>query len=156
MRAAVTFLFVLYVVEAVGMMAAAIPFIRRRVKPNLWSGFRISETLRDEATWYRVNAQFGKWLFVAGAIFALAAVAPITYDEFARDVLTGRSRPEDDDVVVVVHAGCQFRCVAMISAPPSGAEAGPGPRRRWCGQPLAGRRGSPALRRGVGRRRRTP
>ena len=75
MRAAVTFLFVLYVVEAVGMMAAAIPFIRRRVKPNLWSGFRISETLRDEATWYRVNAQFGKWLFVAGAIFALAAVA---------------------------------------------------------------------------------
>ena len=61
---------VMFVCEGLGMMALAMPFIRRRG----WAGFRVAATLNDEETWYRVNAYFGKWLFVAGAVFALAAI----------------------------------------------------------------------------------
>ena len=49
------------------------PLILRRIKPNGLYGFRVAATLNDPATWYRVNARFGKGLFLTGAVFALAA-----------------------------------------------------------------------------------
>ena len=70
-----TFFLVLFVLEGLALMVGSVPFILRRVKPNPWAGFRIPATLNDEATWYRVNARFGRGLFGCGAVFSMAATA---------------------------------------------------------------------------------
>lgn len=62
-------------VISLSMMVITLPMIERRVKPNLWYGFRTRKTLNDERLWYDVNAYAGRRLFVVGMINTLALVA---------------------------------------------------------------------------------
>jgi hypothetical protein len=67
---------------------AAVPLIRRKVRPNAWSGFRVRETLADPEIWYAANAYAGKYLVGLGLVTALTAfifyrVPGITLDAYA-------------------------------------------------------------------------
>ena len=74
MKTVMLFFLGLFVIEGLAMMGVALPLILRRIKPNGLYGFRVPATLNDPAAWYRVNARFGKGLFLTGAVFALAAI----------------------------------------------------------------------------------
>lgn len=52
----------------------ALPLIDRRIKPNLWYGFRVRATLEDEALWYAVNVHGGQRLLMAGLVTLIAAI----------------------------------------------------------------------------------
>jgi hypothetical protein len=54
-------------------IALGVPLAARRVVPNRLYGVRTRETLADPATWYAVNARFGRHQVAFGA--ALAALA---------------------------------------------------------------------------------
>lgn len=64
----------LFVFDGFLVIAAAIPFIQRRVKPNPWSGFRTSKTLSNPDIWYAANAYSGRQLRRAGAAITLTAL----------------------------------------------------------------------------------
>jgi len=65
---------ILFVALGVGMMGIAIPLILRRVRPNLWYGFRVPATLNNEQVWYETNAYAGRGLFAVGAVGVVAAL----------------------------------------------------------------------------------
>ena len=67
-------LVVLFIAGGFLMVALAIPMILRRIKPNVWYGFRTRKTLSNEKIWYDVNAHAGKRLLVAGVLITLAAI----------------------------------------------------------------------------------
>lgn len=50
------------------LIALGIPLALGRVGPNRWYGFRVPATLRDQGTWYAVNALAGKDLIATGVI----------------------------------------------------------------------------------------
>lgn len=52
----------------------ALPLINRRIKPNLWYGFRVRATLEDEGLWYAVNAHGGQRLLIAGLVTMISAL----------------------------------------------------------------------------------
>lgn len=56
------------------VIAASIPFILKRIKPNDYSGFRVAETLSNERVWYLANVHFGKGLLCTGIISVLCSV----------------------------------------------------------------------------------
>ena len=62
-------------------MGLALPLIQKRVKPNLWYGFRVPKTLRDERIWYKANAYSGVTMFLAGIAITLGALvlAPLAW-----------------------------------------------------------------------------
>ncbi len=65
---------ILYVILGLLMVVLAVPLIKRKVKPNWFYGFRVSQTLRDPETWYEVNAHFGRRLLATGVATTLTAL----------------------------------------------------------------------------------
>ncbi len=64
----------LFVFDGFLLMATAIPFIQRRVKPNPWSGFRTPKTLSNSDIWYAANAYSGRQLLRAGVAITVTAL----------------------------------------------------------------------------------
>ena len=69
----------LYIVMYAGigllLMGLGIPFIREKVGPNDWAGFRIPATLDHPEIWYPANRYAGRWMFALGVLnFALAII----------------------------------------------------------------------------------
>ena len=64
----------LYIFLGILMVVIAIPLILRKVKPNLFYGFRTPFTMSREDVWYDINAYFGRWLLVTGVIFTAASL----------------------------------------------------------------------------------
>jgi uncharacterized membrane protein len=63
------------VVSGLGLIAAGLPLMRRRVPPNRWYGVRFPSTLADERTWYAVNEQSGRDLLIVGSMVVLLTLA---------------------------------------------------------------------------------
>jgi len=76
----------LYIGSSVFLMLIALPLIARKIKPNLFYGFRIQQTLEDPKVWYQTNQYFAKRLFVVGIIEALAALGFYTIPNISLDV----------------------------------------------------------------------
>jgi hypothetical protein len=81
------------------IIALAIPLIRRKVKRNIWYGYRISiYVFEDDEIWYRVNetggkhlASIGVWMIVWGFVAQIAGedAQNITYPIMVAGMLTG-------------------------------------------------------------------
>ncbi len=69
-----TLLMLLFAGSGLLLASISIPLIQRRIRPNLWYGFRTKRTLNDPTIWYEVNAYAGKRLLVNGFITILAAL----------------------------------------------------------------------------------
>jgi len=65
------------VVSGIGMAGAGLPLMRRRVPPNPWFGVRFPSTLADGRTWYAVNEQSGRDLFVLGITIVVVALGAL-------------------------------------------------------------------------------
>jgi uncharacterized membrane protein len=52
-------------------IAVSIPLVMRKVRPNLFYGFRTRKTLSDPNIWYEANAVGGQALITASTIAAL-------------------------------------------------------------------------------------
>ena len=68
------YLFLMNVGIGILMILLAIPLTLRKVKPNIWYGFRTPKTLSDEGIWYEANEYAGKALLVASGIIVIAAL----------------------------------------------------------------------------------
>lgn len=55
-------------------IGAGVPFVRNRISPNQWYGFRTQTTLSNLETWYRVNHILGIWLIIGGAVVLATAI----------------------------------------------------------------------------------
>lgn len=81
-------LLLLYVASGLLLIAAAIPMIRGRVRPNWIYGFKVRKTVENPEIWYPANAYAGKWLLGCGVLTVAAAIAfyfipDITVDGYA-------------------------------------------------------------------------
>lgn len=65
-------------IVALALILAGAPLARGRVRRNRWYGFRTFATLRDDATWYRVNEQAGRSLVKLGIVLGLVAMVSLT------------------------------------------------------------------------------
>lgn len=65
-------LLILDVASGALFIALSIPLILRKVKPNIWYGFRTPRTLSDGELWYDANQFGGKALLVAGLVMIVA------------------------------------------------------------------------------------
>ncbi len=63
-----------YIFASVLLMVISIPLMQRRIKPNVWYGFRTPKTLRNSELWYDVNAYSGRGLFISGLVTIAAAI----------------------------------------------------------------------------------
>ena len=68
-------LVVLFLVSGLLQVGLALPLMAEKIKPNLWYGFRVKQTMEDPALWYAVNRYGAKRLLVSGLIFAAASVS---------------------------------------------------------------------------------
>ena len=112
-----TFLLYLFVGSGVLLALIAIPLMQRRVRPNLWYGFRVRQTLDNPDIWYAANAYAGQRLFWLGLITILAAVGlyalpGLTLDGYA--LLVG-GVVLTVAVVIIVHS---FRYLATLTRRP--------------------------------------
>ncbi len=69
-----TVLLYLFVGSGVLLSLIAIPLMQRRVRPNLWYGFRVRQTLDNPDIWYAANAYAGRRLFWLGVVTIVAAI----------------------------------------------------------------------------------
>ena len=67
---------IIFVYTLIGLLLVimAIPFMRDRVGPNNWAGFRIPETTEDPEVWYPAHHYAGKWMFGLGWVNIIAAI----------------------------------------------------------------------------------
>ena len=84
-------LFWMFVILGALLCAICVPLIQRRIKPNLWYGFRVPKTIKNPDVWYPANEYAGRALFVVGLVVMLAAsafvlVPGITVDAYALSV----------------------------------------------------------------------
>jgi uncharacterized membrane protein len=66
-----------YLILAVALIVISIPLIQRRIRPNVWYGFRVRRTLEDPKVWYAANRYSAFHLLAIGVI--LLVVAPACY-----------------------------------------------------------------------------
>jgi uncharacterized membrane protein len=67
---------VVTMIVAIALVAASVPLMRGRVKPNRTYGFKTRKTLSDERVWYAANQILGKDMFLTGiATLLLITVA---------------------------------------------------------------------------------
>jgi uncharacterized membrane protein len=83
-----TTMLAMYVIFGLLMAALAIPLLFDKIPPNPWYGFRVPSTLADETLWYKVNRYAARWLFLAGVVtvvgaLALYSVPGLTVDRYA-------------------------------------------------------------------------
>lgn len=69
-----TLLLITFAGSGLLLILIALPLIKRRIKPNYYYGFRVKQTLENEAVWYAVNAYGGGRLLICGVITTLTAV----------------------------------------------------------------------------------
>jgi hypothetical protein len=70
-----TFLLIVFLVSGAILIRVSIPLIQGRVKPNLWYGFRVRQTLEDPKIWYPVNSFSGWRLLSVGVAEIVVATA---------------------------------------------------------------------------------
>jgi uncharacterized membrane protein len=63
-----------YLFAGVMLVILGIPLAQRRIKPNIWYGFRMPQTLRDEHVWYETNAYFGVRFSIVGFVTIATAL----------------------------------------------------------------------------------
>ncbi len=56
------------------LVILAIPMLMKKVKPNIWYGFRTRKTLSDERIWYMANQYAGKALLIAGGLIVAGSM----------------------------------------------------------------------------------
>jgi len=86
-----------YILVGLLLIGLAMPLIQRKVKPNVWYGLRLSQTMNDERVWYQANEYSGRLLLYVGVtlivVASLLAVIPIksleTYSIICFGVLVG-------------------------------------------------------------------
>jgi uncharacterized membrane protein len=57
---------VLFIFTCLLLIGISVPLIKRRVRPNVWYGFRTPKTLSNEPIWYDANEFCGRMLLLAG------------------------------------------------------------------------------------------
>jgi uncharacterized membrane protein len=60
----------LYVGVGLLLTVLSIPMVMRRIKPNLYYGFRVPKAYKSDAVWYEINAYSGKRLCIVGILIA--------------------------------------------------------------------------------------
>lgn len=73
--------FIIQAVAALVLFASGVPFAMKKVKPNVWSGFRTKRTLSNPEVWYRVNRDMGYDLMVLGAVYGILVFAAYVFRE---------------------------------------------------------------------------
>lgn len=78
----------LYIFSCLLIIGLAIPLIQRRIKPNMWYGFRTPTTLKNPDIWYEVNEYTGRLLLYSAGATLIASVVllfvpGITIDGYA-------------------------------------------------------------------------
>ena len=68
-------LLIIYIFGGLLLVALSIPLLAKKIRPNPWYGFRISQTLENEDLWYKVNAYAARRLFAAGIVTIIDAIA---------------------------------------------------------------------------------
>ncbi len=66
----------------------ALPMVANLIKPNLFYGFRVKQTLEDPEVWYKTNHYAGKHLlasgiFISGSAITLSFIPGISVDVYA-------------------------------------------------------------------------
>lgn len=58
----------------VGLLMAGIgiPFLKRKIPPNAFAGFRTPKTMSDPVVWYEANSIMGKDLLVTGIVILVS------------------------------------------------------------------------------------
>jgi uncharacterized membrane protein len=56
------------------LILLAIPLILKKIKPNPFYGFRVSQTLKNPDVWYAANQTAGRWLLFSGICIVVGAV----------------------------------------------------------------------------------
>ena len=66
-----------FIIPSLILFILSIPLILNIIPPQKWIGIRTSETLSDEAVWYRVN-RFGGWALLVSSAFyiGIAGIFP--------------------------------------------------------------------------------
>jgi len=64
---------IVFLLAGAVLVAAGVPLLLGRVRPNPWYGCRSERTLSDEALWYRANRALGRGLVIVGAVGSIAA-----------------------------------------------------------------------------------
>lgn len=59
---------IVFLLVGVVFVAAGVPLLLGRVRPNPWYGCRSERTLSDEGLWYRANRILGRGLVLVGAL----------------------------------------------------------------------------------------
>lgn len=72
---------------AVTMIITAIPLLRGRVQPNALYGIRTQQSLRDEASWYRINKIGGQAFVQAGVALIPLSLLPLVADPAQKPVI---------------------------------------------------------------------
>lgn len=76
----------LYVGTGLLLAALAVPMVQRRIKPNLFYGFRVPKAYKSDAIWYEINAYAGVRLLIGGLVIAVAAVVLALIPNLSFDV----------------------------------------------------------------------
>jgi uncharacterized membrane protein len=58
-------------------MVIALPMWKKKIKQNIFYGFKMKYTLMDEEIWYEVNSLAGKYLFYTGMVLTLFSLPSI-------------------------------------------------------------------------------
>ena len=69
-----TALLVTYIASGLLMSGLALPLMWRKIPPNHLYGFRVRQTLENEAVWYSVNEFSAKRLLWVGLVTVAAAI----------------------------------------------------------------------------------
>ena len=64
----------LFIGSGLLLSALAVPLLFDKIPPNPLYGVRLSATLNDRDTWYRVNRYVARWLLASGLATVIAAV----------------------------------------------------------------------------------
>lgn len=101
------------------MVGFGIPFAKRRIGPNQWSGIRVPETLNNPDIWYEANAYSGRVMILIGAVVSVVTVVLYLLPFVSAELYTGLVIA----VVIVsslVLVDRSLRCVQSLT--PQGAE----------------------------------
>jgi len=67
-------LMIVFVGGAILLTGLSVPMWLGCLRPNLWYGFRVEQTLKDPLLWNAVNRYSGKRLFITGVVSFFAGL----------------------------------------------------------------------------------
>src|SRR5258706_252319 len=68
------FMALMFVLAGGMFVGISLPLIQKRIKPNLWYGFRVPKTLNNLDIWYAANAYMARRMILVGVLTVAAAV----------------------------------------------------------------------------------